>query len=304
MGVSVFAAAERYDWLDELLELGARAGFEVRPDVLLAALTSLHVGGPAAAVIMPKDPEALQAALTWARERGVPCVMFGSGTRLIAADRGFPGLVIDLGPGFSWVAERRQLDGAVVWEVGAACAAAKVVRRAAIRGLAVAPLAKVSGSVGGALAAGVDLGALLSRVQVLSEGELTWMTPDDFAAVRPLVNAVISAELRPTPARAEALLSALTSEERRQVGVGPVFADPEGDSAVRLMAAAGLMNAQLGRAVFVDTLPNRVLNLGGATAAEVLGLCERVRQIVAEKTGQKLALMLRPVGLFEGEVAT
>ncbi len=60
-----------------------------------------RIGGPARLLLIPGDEERLAAALSLAREYGVPWLLMGSGSNLLFDDAGFNGLVIKIGPPFS-----------------------------------------------------------------------------------------------------------------------------------------------------------------------------------------------------------
>src|SRR5690349_21057509 len=109
MGANVQVAAETYDWLSEIANI---PDVEVRPDVLLAPMTALHIGGPAAAVVMPHTTLAVATVQSWAKARQVPCTIVSGGTHVVVSDQGFPGVVIDLSPGFSFLREERTTSGA------------------------------------------------------------------------------------------------------------------------------------------------------------------------------------------------
>jgi len=66
----------------------------LRENVLLAAMTTLGIGGPARYFAEVESPEALSAGIEWARSRGVPFYVIGGGSNIVVADRGFPGLVV------------------------------------------------------------------------------------------------------------------------------------------------------------------------------------------------------------------
>jgi UDP-N-acetylmuramate dehydrogenase len=77
---------------------------------------------------------------------------------------------------------------------------------------------------------------------------------------------------------------------------GCVFRNPPGDSAGRIVEAAGLKGAHVGGAWVSDKHANFIVNRGHATAKDVLALIKKVRAQVARKTGMKLELELRVVG--------
>jgi UDP-N-acetylmuramate dehydrogenase len=63
-------------------------------DVPLAGLTTLEVGGPARFLVRCRTEGEIQASFALARERGVSLFVLGGGSNLLAADRGFDGLVL------------------------------------------------------------------------------------------------------------------------------------------------------------------------------------------------------------------
>ena len=80
---------------------------------------------------------------------------------------------------------------------------------------------------------------------------------------------------------------------------GSIFKRPEGDYAGRLLEAAGAKGMRVGRAAVSTKHANFVVNLGGATAADVIKLIENVRALVYEKFG----VLLEPEVCFVGEDA-
>jgi UDP-N-acetylmuramate dehydrogenase len=79
---------------------------------------------------------------------------------------------------------------------------------------------------------------------------------------------------------------------------GSVFVNPEGDSAGRLIEAAGLKGARVGGAVISDVHANFIVNAGGATAADVLSLIRLVRDAVRDSNGIELRPEIRFLGTF------
>ena len=116
-------------------------------DVLLASKTTFKIGGPAKRYAQPACVEEALECLAWAKQRGEPVFVLGKGSNVLVSDRGWPGLVIDIGANFD----------AINWEENAAvclggAALVKLVREMAgrrLRGLEY--LAGIPGSVGGAL---------------------------------------------------------------------------------------------------------------------------------------------------------
>jgi UDP-N-acetylmuramate dehydrogenase len=109
-------------------------------------------------------------------------------------------------------------------------------------------------------------------------------------------------ELRPGDGAASRRQMARWTAERsrtqpiRTKNCGSVFKNPPGDSAGRLVEAAGLKGAREGSAQVSEQHANFIVNLGGATAAQVSRLIERVRCDVQKSFGVSLETEVEPVG--------
>jgi UDP-N-acetylmuramate dehydrogenase len=88
------------------------------------------------------------------------------------------------------------------------------------------------------------------------------------------------------------------SQPLRMPNAGSVFVNPEGESAGRLIEAAGLKGRKVGGAMISDVHANFIVNAGGATAADVVRLIKLVRETVEEKNGIELRPEVRFIGSF------
>ncbi|MEM8929541.1 MAG: UDP-N-acetylmuramate dehydrogenase [Acidobacteriota bacterium] len=79
---------------------------------MLAARTTLGVGGPVRHLASCASPDAVEAALSWANERGLPVAVLGGGSNLLVADSGFGGLMLAVTDDALTV--ERHLDHAIV----------------------------------------------------------------------------------------------------------------------------------------------------------------------------------------------
>ena len=77
---------------------------------------------------------------------------------------------------------------------------------------------------------------------------------------------------------------------------GSVFKRPSGDYAGRLIEAAGLKGKQVGKAQVAPKHAGFIINLGGATAQDVLDLMDLVREEVHRKCGVWLEPEVRVLG--------
>lgn len=88
----------------------------------------------------------------------------------------------------------------------------------------------------------------------------------------------------------------LATQPQGQPNAGSVFKNPPGDSAGRLIEAAGLKSLRIGDAQVSDKHANFIVNLGAATSADVLSLIEKIKETVYNRFGVELLLEVQVVG--------
>ena len=275
---------------------------ESRP---LAKHTSFNIGGPADFFIESAEPGPI---LREAAERGIPCRVIGAGTNLLISDEGVEGLVVrDLDRRFS-VSGKRVFGGAGLKMM-------RLARMAADRDLVGLEFAiGIPGTVGGAIYQDAGCwGTEVREVLVEVEGDGERWTPDDLelgyrtSAFRsgPLQGRLISGAwfqlAAGDGAAAKRRMRHWTAERLRTQPIkskncGSVFKNPPGDSAGRLIQAAGLKGARVGGAVVSERHANFIENAGGATAADVRALIERVRREVNDRFGIELETEVEAIG--------
>jgi UDP-N-acetylmuramate dehydrogenase len=81
---------------------------------------------------------------------------------------------------------------------------------------------------------------------------------------------------------------------------GSVFRNPSGDSAGRLIEAAGLKGFRIGGAVVSEKHANFIVNDQKGTAADVRRVGDHVRAVVAQQTGTEHVNEVEFVGEWEG----
>ena len=279
----------------------------------LARHTSFNIGGPAAWFCELARVEALERTVEEAARRQVPYLILGAGTNLLVADTGFDGLVLRV------VNREHRVEGSRV-RAGAGLKMMRLARLAADAGLVGFEFAiGVPGTVGGAVYQdagcwGRELREVLVDVEgyVPGEGHARWRADELALGYRtsafregPLQGALITAatiELRRGDgAGAKREMARLTAERNRTQPIktkncGSVFKNPAGDSAGRLVEAAGLKGAWEGRAQISDLHANFIVNHGGAGAEDVRRLIERARAAVRERFGVELEPEVELVG--------
>lgn len=148
---------------------------DLQKNIGLAGKTTFGVGGPASFFVRCEDLEAVRAALVWAKEQQLPTFVLGGGSNLLVADRGFAGLVLQLGAGGVTARE----DGAeIVLEAAGGAAWDAVVQAAlAAGGAGLEALSGIPGLAGAAPiqnigAYGQEVASRLEEVAVLDRESL------------------------------------------------------------------------------------------------------------------------------------
>jgi UDP-N-acetylmuramate dehydrogenase len=292
-------------------DVAARLGPRAQRDVPLGALTTYRVGGPAALLVHLTDDGDVRAVSAAVAATGVDVLVVGKGSNLLVADAGFSGLALVLGDAFSGV----EVQDTLV-EAGAAAALPVVARRTVAAGLTGFEWAVgVPGSVGGAVRMnagghGSDMAAVLDRVRVadLRTGEDGWVAAADLhlgyrtSSVAPH-QLVLGARLALAPGdveRGTAELAEIVAWRRAHQPGGPnagsVFTNPPGDSAGRLIDAAGGKGRRRGTAAVSTKHANFIQADDGGSADDVLALMGEVQALVAAHAGVRLEPETRLIG--------
>lgn len=119
------------------------------------------------------------------------------------------------------------------------------------------------------------------------------------SSVRPIILAaefaLQLADPREIAAKMERTAAARRGKTPAGQSCGSVFKNPPGDSAGRLIEAAGLKGARVGGAEIAEKHANYIVNRGGATSGEVLRLVELARERVAREFAVELELEVQIV---------
>jgi UDP-N-acetylmuramate dehydrogenase len=292
-------------------ELAARLGELARRKVPIGPLTTYRVGGAADLFVEPAGDADLETLAGATAGSDVPVLVLGKGSNLLVADTGWPGLCVQVGDGL----------GAITFEeagvrAGAGVAYPVLARRCAAAGLAGLEWAVgIPGSVGGAVrmnagghgaetsewlvsARVVDLRTGSDRTAGVAELGLSYR----HSLVGPsqvVTEAVFHLESGDSDASLERISEIVRWRRENQPGgqnAGSVFTNPEGDSAGRLIDAAGLKGLRIGTASVSEKHANFFQADAGGSADDVRRLVETVRETVRRRTGVELAVELRMVG--------
>jgi len=282
------------------------------PNQSLAELTWFRVGGPAQILFAPADEDDLAYFLE-NLPKEMPVTAVGVGSNLIVRDGGVPGIVIRLPPrGFGEV----RAEGDVV-TAGAAALDKRVAEVAAsgnIGGLEF--FFGIPGTIGGALrmnagANGAETRDVLIEAtgigrdgakQVFTNAEMQFTYRN--AGVDPAV-IFTSARFRGKAADSDAIRARMNevaahreaAQPIREKTGGSTFQNPPGQSAWKLIDAAGCRGLRVGGAQVSEMHCNFLINTGNATGHDIETLGETVRARVKQSSGIELHWEIKRIGI-------
>ena len=279
-------------------------------DAPLAPLVWFKSGGQAEWLFEPKDSDDLQQFLR-DLDPAMSVWPLGLGSNLIIRDGGIQGVVVRLGKAFAGI----EVSGLEI-RCGAGAPGISVASKARDGGIAgLEFLRGIPGTIGGAVrmnagAYGREVCDILQSADViLRNGELVTISladmgytyrhsdlPEGAIVVSATFQgvsgdpAIIGAEMKRIAEEREA------SQPLRTKTGGSTFKNPEGKKAWQLVDEAGCRGLQMGQAQVSEKHCNFLLNLGGATSADIEALGEEVRKRVMVHSGVKLQWEIQRVG--------
>jgi UDP-N-acetylmuramate dehydrogenase len=281
--------------------------------------TSFRIGGTADMLVAPVDRQDLINLLQEVRRRSLRYVVLGGGTNVLVRDGGFRGVVISLDRlnAVNVTREYRSVGGAfAVVQAEAGLPLPKLVHFAVERGLTGLEFAVgIPGTVGGAVCmnAGTaqgEIGDIIDTVTLIApDGEQVVRHRDEMAfryrsAQVPAGQVVIAikiilrlGEREVIKARVRQLMDKRRSHQPWGLpNAGSVFKNPQDEAAGRLIESAGLKGLTIGRAQVSEKHANFIVNLGNATAADVLKLIDVIRERVLEVHKVRLEPEIKIIG--------
>ena len=278
----------------------------------LAPLTWFRVGGPAQVLFTPSDEDDLAYFLKNLPQE-LPVYVVGVGSNLIVRDGGMPGIVVRLSPrGFGETA----VQGDIV-VAGAAALDRRVAETAAGANLAGLEFYfGIPGTIGGALrmnagangaetkdvlleATGIDR---TGTVHTFSNADMKFVYRN--SGVDPSI-VFTSARFRGVVAAPDAICARMEEVQRHRETAQPIrektggstFKNPPGNSAWKLIDAAGCRGLRVGGAQVSQMHCNFLINTGNATGHDIETLGETVRNRVKETSGIELHWEIKRIGI-------
>jgi UDP-N-acetylmuramate dehydrogenase len=293
----------------------------------MAKHVSWRAGGPAQRAYVPAGLEDLRLLLQSIPEEE-PVHMTGLGSNLLVRDGGVRGVVVLMHGALNKLAIESRSFGIPEAPTGmgesgllyaeAGVASPKVARFAANHDLVGAEfLAGIPGTVGGALAMnagcyGDETWNHVAQVLTLNRhGELKERPATDYVLGYRHVALREGAEewfvagwlrfargdgLASRALIKELLQKRIDTQPLGQPNAGSVFRNPPEGFAARIIEDCGLKGLRIGNAQVSQKHANFIVNLGGATAADIEAVIEKVEEVVEAKTNVRLIREVRIIG--------
>ncbi len=269
----------------------------------LSAYTSFHIGGPAT-ICFPNTAEELTALYRFCLERGMKPAILGAGTNILAPDEGLGRPVIctkslnhleDLG------------NGKILAQCGVSLARlACFARDLGLTGMEFAH--GIPGTVGGGIsmnagAYGGEMCQVAAETAALLPNGTLWTARGEEQGFRYRGSAIQDRgalvlqtvfSLRPgDPNNIQNTMQELaqkrrTSQPLDRPSAGSTFKRPQNGYAAALIDQAGLKGKGVGGAAVSEKHAGFVINLGDATAKDVLATMELIQKTVYERSGIEL----------------
>lgn len=320
------SVAERVD--EQHFALARRLGAErIERNVPLAPYTTFRIGGPAALLYRARTADELAEAISTARELDIPHFLLGLGANILVADRGFPGLIIR-----SEVDNVEFIDDVRVTAGAGVHTFMHLINATVSRGLGgLHHYVGIPSTVGGAIWQNLHflsppperertcfIEEVVESAEILSaEGERRTVDRAyfrfgyDYSILHERPDIVLTVTFRldpqPEPELRYVMRENLKWRDDRHPDLwlypsaGSIFKKIEGIGAGRLIDQCGLKGHIIGNAQIFHKHANIIVNLGGATAADVRALIDLARTTVARQLGYELTTEIGMVG-FDDQV--
>ena len=275
--------------------------------------TTFKIGGPAQYYVTPESVTQIQEVVSLCRDMNIPLHVIGNGSNILVGDDGVDGVVLAL---FNTFSDYEIKDNVITAQAGMSLIKLAVIAlREGLTGLEFA--SGIPGSVGGAvyMNAGAYDGQMkdvvtsvtvldeAGNIRILGRDELDMGYRTSTVAKHNMIVLQVLIELK--AGNKEQIKDRMNqlSELRKQKqpleypSAGSTFKRPEGYFAGKLIADAGLKGYSIGGAAVSEKHAGFVVNMGGATAKDVVELTDYIKKRIMEQFGVTLELEIKRIGL-------
>lgn len=292
--------------------LGIMSENGVKMDEPMKDHTAFKIGGPADFMVLPSDAEEIEAVIRFLKSNGIEFLIMGNGSNLLVSDKGLRGVVIKIGERFSAMeieGDRVRAQAGILLST-----LAKNVAKASLSGLEFS--GGIPGTLGGAVAMnagayGGEMKDVIESVSLMDKyGNRRRLDRqgmglgyrDSLVQKEDLI--VLEAELKLEPGDRGQITEKMNEFNRRRSdkqplalpSAGSTFKRPEGHYAGKLIEDAGLKGLRYGNAMVSEKHSGFVVNMGNASAEEVLCLIRTVQKVVEDTFGVRLETEVKCVG--------
>lgn len=287
----------------------------IKEQEMLKEHTTFRIGGPADFYLIPESAEQVQEAIAFAGKKGLPYYVIGKGSNILFGDKGFRGVVIEIGKGMAAIENKG--DGIVVAGAGISMSAMAVkLAEWNLTGF------EFAGGIPGTLGGGIAMNAgayggeikdcIQSAVVLTREGKIITKSREELelgyrsSSILRDEQIVLQGTFQFAVGEKEKIQNEMRELNARRrdkqplefPSAGSTFKRPEGYFAGKLIQDAGLAGYRVGDAMVSDKHCGFVVNCGNATAAEVKQLIEQVQEKIQTEFDVLLEPEVRLVGEF------
>ncbi|MEG0919545.1 MAG: UDP-N-acetylmuramate dehydrogenase [Anaerovoracaceae bacterium] len=282
-------------------------------DADMREFTSFKAGGKAKILVTPNSVEELKAILVYLDEKNINHMIIGNGSNILVKDGGFDGVMVKIGQGFDSVIvngdEITAGAGALLSVV------AKTAQRESLAGMEFA--SGIPGSMGGAAfmnagAYGGEMKDIITQVRVVSKDgrEDKIMSLEELelgyrhSKLYDTLDIVVSVTMKLRKGNKTEILDEMkelnkkrnTKQPVNYPSAGSFFKRPEGYFAGKLVQDANLKGVTVGGAQVSELHSGFVINIGDATATDIINLMHIVQGVVMKEFGVMLQPEVRIIG--------
>lgn len=265
----------------------------------MAGHTTFRIGGPADCFLQLENEEQLQKVQKYLNLVEVPYFILGNGSNLLVSDKGYRGIILQVGQKMSDI---RVVGNTIVAQAGALLS--QVSKTACVHGLTGLEFAfGIPGTLGGGVvmnagAYGGDMSQVVTKVRVINkEGEIMELDngtmefgyrhssiKNQSFTVTEVTLQLEEGDRREIFAKMEELVAKRKAKQPLgNPSAGSTFKRPEGHFAGKLIMDAGMRGFQIGGARVSDKHCGFIINMGNATSDDVRDVIEEVQARVKER---------------------
>ncbi|MDE7425484.1 MAG: UDP-N-acetylmuramate dehydrogenase [Lachnospiraceae bacterium] len=292
---------------------------QVKVGESLSKHTTFKMGGEADYFVIPQSPEEIVELVNLCNKEKVPFYILGNGSNILVGDKGYRGVIIQIGKGMEKIEFGETIEGQTRVLAGAGVSLAKLAKMVAGKGLTGFEFASgIPGTLGGAItmnagAYGGEIKDCILWAKVIDkQGQIHIIENKDLelgyrtSVIQKDGYIVVEAEFTFASGVIEEIEKKMTDLNRQRVekqplnypSAGSTFKRPEGYFAGKLIMDAGLAGYRVGDIMVSTKHCGFVVNVGAGTAKDARQLIEDVSRIVYEKFQVKLEPEVRFLGEF------